>query len=114
MYAFVSRVAAFTNGAASVPLGVVTAYDIINNIHCGCCVAGRRYLIGDEETSEIVVSGKGVDYGRKGLVLRVRPLGIRLLDLSGKSIDIQEQVNSRVRERLHTSIVISRWINVIR
>jgi len=72
------------------------------------------YLVGDEESCEIVVAGESIDDGCECLVLRIRPLRIRLLDLSGECIDVEEQINPCIRERLHTSIVIPRGINMVR
>lgn len=94
IYAFESRVAAFTYGAAAVPFGVVTAFHISTRFllrqEAG---KGGGNLIGDEEACEIVVSGESVNYRCEGLVLRIRPLRIRLFDLSSEGVDVEEYIN---------------------
>lgn len=82
MYAFVSRVAAFTYGAASIPEGLVTAY--INIAQEGI------YFIRNEKSRHIVILVKRINNFGEICKHGQIPHWIGLLNLSVKSVQVNE------------------------
>src|SRR5438045_9773070 len=84
MYAFESRVAAFINGAALVPLAFVTAYAGYSSER------GGQYLICNKESSEIVVLRECIDDRGERSKLIIGPLRLSFLNLCSESINIKK------------------------
>lgn len=72
------------------------------------------YLVSDEESGDVIIAGKGIYNGFEVGVLSPCPCGIRLLNLGGERIDVEEQVDASIGECLHAAIMVARGIDMVR
>ena len=69
--------------------------------------------IGSSRTCEVVELLEFVEHSGKPLVLRAVPVGCIRLDLRGKSIQIQKQIDVRLLKGIHAALVVAICFHVV-